>query len=298
MMRLLWGAAATRERAALRRKAKPMRPAVDGLEERLVLSAQLFTPSFASQVADLSAHAISARATINQKIVDFLSARVGKRIGGGECAHLATEALRVAGAKFVDIGKDSPSSGDYDWGTLVKVVQYKGGKVVDSNPSAAVKPGDVLQYRNATFSTGSKATHHTSVVAAVDSKGRPTKVYEQNIGNSGVKGVNRTVSLRNFDLSKLTGGWVRVYRPEARSNASGRYEFTLVNNSSSSQQITLFNNTFTLTSSNTAGSYVSFWATGGAPTLTLNGKTYTLAHGAGYEITGSGSSATLRKLSP
>lgn len=252
---------------------------------------------------------VFATTTLNQKVVNFLKANVGKRIGSGECADVATEALRVAGAKFIQgatsgnpnaTGPDSPKSGDYDWGSLLKVVEFKGGRVVDSSPSIKLQPGDVIQYRNAVFKSGnstSTATHHTAVVAAVDSLGRVTQVYQQNISSSGVKGVNRTLTLSSLDLSKLTGGWVRIYRPETRSGRSGLYEVSIVNNSSVGQSIVSGNSKFTFTAANTTGSYKTIWWTGSsAPKVTLNGKTFTLATGAGYQITGSGGSLTLSKL--
>ena len=88
--------------------------------------------------------------TINQKIVTFLEGKRSVRVGGGECAHVASEALRVSGGEFVssDLGADYPAAGDYVWGTLVKVVSYSNGKWTDSNPTAKALPGDILQYRN------------------------------------------------------------------------------------------------------------------------------------------------------
>jgi hypothetical protein len=233
---------------------------------------------------------------LSQRVVDYLNANRGRRIGGGECAHLATEALRVAGAQFVRTASDFPGPGDYVWGNLVKVVSATSGRAVDSSPSTAVLPGDVIQYRNAAFSTGSRASHHTSVVAEVDANGRPTKVYEQNLGNSGTKGVNRTATLRPFDMTKLTSGFIRIYRPQARTTTAGRYEFTIVNNTSSSQRFEIFGKASTLGPDNTASSYTTYWTTGSRPRLTLNGRTYDLVNGAGYRIVGSGSSATLQKL--
>jgi hypothetical protein len=287
------------DKASTNRRKKPaFVPMVDGLEQRLVLTAQPL--AHAAVVAHPVVHALSTVSSLNQKVVKFLASKVGSRIGGGECAHIATEALRVAGAKFVQIANDNPASGDYVWGSLVKIVTAKNGKAVDSAPSAAVQPGDIIQYRNAKFSAGntvvrssagSFASHHTSVVAAVDSLGRPTKVYEQNF--NGV----RTMAVHAINLSRLTGGWLRIYHPVARPNVSGRYEFTIVNNSSSRQTITVNGKPKTLTPANTAGSYTSYWATGGQPSLTLNGNSpYKLDNAAGYQIVGSGSAATLKKL--
>src|SRR4051794_18218795 len=83
--------------------------------------------------------------TLNSKVVKYLEGKIGTRIGGGECVHVATEALRAAGAEFIttDLGADNPVSGDYVWGTFVKEIAIKGGKWSDSSLSAKVLPGDV-----------------------------------------------------------------------------------------------------------------------------------------------------------
>src|SRR5215203_595960 len=36
---------------------------------------------------------------INTRVVSYLESRLGQRVGGGECAHLAVEALRASGAR-------------------------------------------------------------------------------------------------------------------------------------------------------------------------------------------------------
>lgn len=288
-------------------------PARRGLRHRFVPGAEIVEARVVLSTlgaAIPSASVALAAQTLNQKVVAFLKANVGKRIGSGECADVATEALRVAGAKFIKgspsrnpnaTGVDSPGTGDYDWGSLVKVVEYKSGRVVDSSPSTKIKPGDVIQYRNAVFKNGSStstATHHTAVVAAVDSQGRVTQVYQQNISSSGVKGSNRTLTVSSLDLSKLKGGWVRIFRPETRSSRGGLYEVTIVNNSTTSQSIYSGSSRYALTAANTTGSMTSIWWMGGsAPKVTLNGKNYTLVTGAGYQITGSGSSLKLSRLS-
>ena len=63
---------------------------------------------------------VSAQADIGSAMVTFLGGKVNARVGGGECAHMATEALRVGGGEFIpkSLGTDYPGSGDYVWGTL------------------------------------------------------------------------------------------------------------------------------------------------------------------------------------
>lgn len=165
--------------------------------------------------------------SIGAKMVTFLDKRIDHKLGGGECAHLASEALRVAGGEFIrsDIAPDFPTSppGNYVWGTLVTVIEFKNGKIVDSNLSSKVSPGDIIQYRNVKLSNGKSYPHHTSVVCSVNTKARPSKVYEQNI--SGV----RKCMKNSIDLTKMTAGWVRIYRPKARSGGSTVKKFTIVN---------------------------------------------------------------------
>src|SRR5262245_52498835 len=130
------------------------RPRLDRLEDRAVPAV----------VADAPQVRVETQ-TINDRVVAYLDARLGRRVGGGECAHAVTEALRAAGARFIRPA-DSPNPGDYVWGSLVKVITPGG----DSAPGVACKPGDIIQYRNARFSNGMYATHHTAIVAAVDSQ--------------------------------------------------------------------------------------------------------------------------------
>ena len=56
--------------------------------------------------------------TIGSSMVTFLNGKLSTRVGGGECAHMAIEALRASGGEFyaTDLGEDSPATGDYVWG--------------------------------------------------------------------------------------------------------------------------------------------------------------------------------------
>ena len=244
--------------------------------------------------------------TINQKIVTFLEGKRSVRVGGGECAHAASEALRVSGGEFMssDLGADYPGAGDYVWGTLVKVVSYSNGRWTDSSPTVKALPGDILQYNNTKIVIGTStwtATRHTSVAAAVSTAGLPTLIYEEN-----VNGI-RTIQKNSIDLTKLVAGWVRIYRPKARIDKVGRYKFTLVNNFSSSQAVTVkFGTqslgTVTLGTANTMSSYIMQWVSASSTTtkftLVLStGSTITVDNAAGYEVyVGTGGKAALRKL--
>ena len=243
----------------------------------------------------LASTAVVQAQTLNQKVVTYLNAKVGVRCGGGECAHASSEGLRVAGAEFIPslIAADSPGSGDYVWGTLIKKVEYASGKWTDSSPTAKVQPGDVLQYKNTKLTSGTVTTAavgHTSVVAAVDAAGMPTFVFEQN--TSGV----RTLKKNTIDLKTLKNnntaspGWARIYRPVARIN---KFQIAVLNNTAAAQTVTLKYGVQTvssipLTATNTSNSYLMVWV--GAPStqtgLTLvlsNGKSIALANAGCYE---------------
>ena len=121
-------------------------------------------------VVFLTSHPANSQ-TIGSAMVSFAQGRVGTRVGGGECAHLATEALRVNGGEFVpgDLGADSPGTGDYVWGTLVTVISYANKTWSDSNPTNACLPGDVIQYGGSAIMAGARfPSRHTSVVTTVD----------------------------------------------------------------------------------------------------------------------------------
>ena len=246
--------------------------------------------------------------TINQKLVTFLEGKRSVRVGGGECAQAASEALRASGGEFLssDLGANYPATGDYVWGTLVKVVSYSNNKWTDSNPTAKCLPGDVLQYGNAKIVIGNStwtATHHTAVVAAVNTAGMPTLIYEQN-----VNGI-RTVQKDSTDLTKLVAGWVRIYRPKARIDRTGQYKFSLVNNTTAVQTVTvkvgtISLGTVSLGSANTAASYIMEWVSASSTTtkFTLvlsSGSSIQVVNAAGYEVyAGTGGKAAIRQLTP
>lgn len=261
----------------------------------LVLTAMSFSPACHGQ-------------TLNSKVATFLAGKVGTRVGGGECAHAASEALRSSGAEFTnaDLGPDSPSAGDYVWGTLVKSISIVNGRWTDSKPATKLLAGDIIQYRNTKFvypTSTTTATQHTSVVAAVNTAGSATFVYEQNF--NGIRSVRRN----SIDLTKLVSGYLMIYRPKARVSRSGQTKFSLTNNRTANQTITLLVGTsnlgtFSLTSANTLASYQTRWVTltGSTQPITLrlsNGASISVVNAGGYEIfTTSSGAPGIRRLTP
>jgi len=247
------------------------RPRLEPLEAREVLSA--VAPTVAT--------------TINDRMVAYLAANVGKRIGGGECAHVATEALRVSGGRF--IRRPDVVPGDYVWGNLVKVVSNN-GVWRDSAPSVRVRPGDILQYYNVrlrgeggwTFWT----SQHTAIVATVDALGRPTSVFEQNVNG------DRTLRVSPINLNQLLAGRISIYRAEPRVIVPGRLEFTLVNNLPRNAGVVMqaggyHLGTAVLGPANTWNSYQTRWVNlppGWGMTLTVGPTTVPIVNGAAYEL--------------
>jgi hypothetical protein len=235
-------------------------------------------PQSDSQVRLPVAHA--APASLGQAMAAYLQARLGTRVGGGECAHLASEALRVAGAEF--LRNEPPGTRDYVW-TSNRVARLTNGSQVAVEQFAV---GDIIQYNHARFSDGHELDQHTQVVAAVDPSGRVTQVYEQNV--DGQRTVHRGPAP---DWTKLTGGSVSVYRAVPRTAQPGRVEFTVVNNTNASRTLSLQIGSqkwdTTLDRGNTAGSYLVGVATVSAasrPRLVVANAAVELRDGAGYEL--------------
>lgn len=161
-------------------------------------------------------------------IGDYLERNRNKTLGGGECAHAATEALRVAGWAFDRIGADNPNAGDYVWGQCICYYGYEGTKlqwqIVKGLPVAR---GDIIQYRNIYINTGhgtQSASHHTSIVRTVDPKTNlPIEVYEQNVNG------RQFIQVDAINFGGLKSGWFRIYRAVRRSLRAGEFQFTVAN---------------------------------------------------------------------
>ena len=162
--------------------------------------------------------------TLNSKVATFLAGKVGVRVGGGECAHAASEALRSSGAEFTntDLGTDSPAAGDYVWGTLVKSISIVNGKWTDSNQASKLLPGDIMQYRNTKFvypTSTATASQHTSVVATVNTAGSATFVYQQNF--NGIRTVRKDSFLVTSGSTAQKRGSIVADRRSSHSRTTG-----------------------------------------------------------------------------
>jgi hypothetical protein len=130
---------------------------------------------------------------LNDKVVKFAEASVGKQVGNGECWTLADEALADAGARRP--GRDG-------WGVYVFGRELK--------TDEAVLPGDIVQFSEARFeSKGGKVAEipqHTAVVTKRD--GTKLSILHQNWNKS------TKVSKLDLDLAELKKGTVTFFRPE------------------------------------------------------------------------------------
>jgi hypothetical protein len=141
---------------------------------------------------------------LGDRIVDFCAAHFGQRVGNGQCAGLATRALRAAGASRRS--PDFPGPGDYVWGRQVLLVEATPDGPRFTGQLSDVEPGDVIQYRDARFITAHWG-HHTAVVESLDLNRQDLHVYQQNAGH------RQYVTRGLVHVALLSHGWMRIYRP-------------------------------------------------------------------------------------
>ena len=151
-------------------------------------------------------------AALGEKVVKFCKENKGKMVGDGECGTLAQAAIREAGGRPVNEFAESPGPGDYAWGELVFVLEFKEGKRKREPADGKARPGDIIQYRDANFRKGGGIAifpHHTAIVTEVKSNGDMV-VFEQNMLG------RKEVTQGTLSLAGMSGGWIRVYRPVAK----------------------------------------------------------------------------------
>lgn len=149
------------------------------------------------------------------KILQFCEARIGQKVGSGQCAALASEAIRSIDPKFRR-PKDEPAPEDYVWGEFVyggSVTNGKAAEFPDSQARTQVKPGDIIQFRDVKFEYRDSRSwytssygHHTSVVRSVSSDGLHWKVLHQNVNG------RMTVGEDSINLEHMRSGYFNVYR--------------------------------------------------------------------------------------
>src|SRR5689334_9418452 len=96
-------------------------PSIDPCEARVVLSGLVAVPHTLPTAAQVAASGVHAKAQvdINTQVLAFAKKNLGKKVGDGECATLASEAVKSAGG--VSFSKLGPTgvNANYVWGRKI-----------------------------------------------------------------------------------------------------------------------------------------------------------------------------------
>jgi len=131
---------------------------------------------------------------LNKKVIEFVNANMGKKVGVGECWDVASGALDKAGAIW---------DGNYKFG---KEVDYK---------KTCIFPGDIVQFEGVVLtytiedaSYTETLLHHTAIIYSVKEKGEYT-IADQNTKANGKKVATHAFAVKNVVKGKFT-----IYRPQ------------------------------------------------------------------------------------
>ena len=129
----------------------------------------------------------------NKLIIAFVTSKIKKKVGTGECWDLASEALAAAKATWD--------------------MKYKFGKEINYKKEP-VFPGDIIQFEGVILKYKidgkeytEKMAHHTAIIYEVKDKTNFTLAHQNN-GYSG-----RKVGLSPLEISTITKGKIKIYRP-------------------------------------------------------------------------------------
>jgi hypothetical protein len=153
--------------------------------------------------------------SLRDKVVQYCTQNVGKKVGSGQCSSVAYNALIAAGCKQLNDFHDSPGKGDYVWGKLVCDWESSSGGRPGSRSGSvrSILPGDVIQFRNTEFKGSGYSwsfDHHTAVVKSFNPSTGALVVFQQNVNGK------QCVMVSSMNLNDLKKGWLRVYEPEAK----------------------------------------------------------------------------------
>jgi hypothetical protein len=150
-----------------------------------------------------SAGVSDSSAPLRSRVLAFAQANLGKTVGNGECAALAFQGLRAAGAR-PRARHGFPTDRDYVWGEQVLLIEATPDGPKLSGSIRDVHPGDIAQFSNAHF-VSAHFGHHTAIVESIDEK--HLTLLHQNIGGK------RVVFQGAVRIDRLSAGWVRFYSP-------------------------------------------------------------------------------------
>jgi hypothetical protein len=135
---------------------------------------------------------------LNEKVLQFARAHLGKQVGNGECWTLADEALRSAEAHRP--GTDGYST--FVFGREIGVRDLQSGDVIQFHKVR-------FEHRDASgVGSWEEFPQHTAIVARVKG-GRITLLHQNFRGN-------HTVQMSTIDLADRKRGTLRYYRPQPR----------------------------------------------------------------------------------
>src|SRR4051794_33478744 len=140
--------------------------------------------------------------SLGEKVVAFCQQHRGEQVGDGECASLANQALKAAGAK--GRGPDRPNKGDYTWGNQIFCIEGHDNAPTSEGKSFDIKAGDIIQLRDVKFkgrrpggTYSMTFSHHTAIVAGLEDGGQTVHVFHQNFGGKKIV-MNATYKLNDL----------------------------------------------------------------------------------------------------
>ncbi len=162
--------------------------------------------------------------TWSSTLSSWINAQFGQRVGNGQCADLANQALINNGYEtFYQTGGPTGTNANYVWGKLVATITTANCKTI---PSALFQSTVILQFSNATFehtaanadgsytTTYDNASHHTAIVTGGGSYSYSdgTGDWYINVFEQNANGIQKVTSGQYF-LPDMTGGTIWVYEP-------------------------------------------------------------------------------------
>lgn len=152
-----------------------------------------------------------------EHIANWCEVKEGQTVGDGECWSLAHDALEKA------CGKHAFVSSGLVHGALIATFKGNETSLPDIEiPSVSddIRRGDILQFKSCVFKTHKRTTmcgspDHTAIVLDVqpsDAADRDDRLKWMEIIHQNMGGI-RKVRVSDIDLSNLTEGELRVYRP-------------------------------------------------------------------------------------
>jgi hypothetical protein len=226
------------------RVTSKFRPMLAPCESRVLLSAVPGSSKALAASALVSSLPVQTLGTtyIGTQVLAFAKKNLGNKVGDGECATLAAEAVKAA--KGVPFDKLGPTGLDanYVWGKKVTTISLSN----QGFQGAGIQPGDIIQFRDVKisksvrtdFKNGGWQTqssnlgygHHTAIVSGVN--GDFVDLLQQNVGPNGKSADAKkivqtgTIWARSFTTTskdksgntitttyKFTSGTMWVYRP-------------------------------------------------------------------------------------